>query len=328
MPIIRGMPTFMFPDIPGQFGLASTKQLLEAGASEWDLTQLALRHQRVVRAVYRSGIGDLTADHLLVTGRLWAGDHAVLTGAHALVAHGFLGGSVPLAGLRYLVPPQHRARRNTLGMTTERTRNMPRSQLRGPLRVAPVDRALVDAARRQEVPRSRLKLLTMTLLQRRRTTVERLVDEIGVLGDATTGLIQEGMLAFRSGAWSPPEETLINAIKADGRFPEMAANPQLEDIHGNFIGTPDGYFPDSGVVLQVHSREFHTGTDDDGGDRWAKTLVRDSDYARHGLIVAPVAPETLDADLGGYLTTLLLILDAHRGRGPKHVRIRQRSSPQ
>jgi len=317
------MTTFVFPDIPGQMGLASTRQLLKAGASEWDLTQLALRGQRVVRAVYRSGTGQLTPRQLLIAGSLWAGDHAVLTGGHALVVHGLLDDLDPLARPRYLVPPQHRARRNAVGMVSERTRNMPRHQLVEGLRVARPDRALVDAAVRREVTDSRLKMITMTLLQRRRTTLERLADEIGVHGDANTGPVQDGMLAFTAGAWSPPEEVLINAIRADGRFPTMDANPVLERTDGRFIGTPDGYFADSGVIVQVHSKRFHTGEEPSGEDRFARTLARDTDYQAYGLVVVGVAPETLDHDLPGFLSNLLLIIAAHEGRGPKHVRIRR-----
>ena len=155
------MPTFVFPDIPGQMGLASTKQLLKAGASEWDLTQLALKGQRVVRAVYRSGTGAFSTSQLLMAGSLWAGPHAVLTGGHALTCHGLEPRLDPVLQPRFLVPPQHRARRNALGMVSERTRSMPRGLLKSGIRIAPADRALVDAARRREVaPTCRRRLKT------------------------------------------------------------------------------------------------------------------------------------------------------------------------
>ena len=318
------MSGFLFPDIPGQMGLASTRQLLKAGASEWDLTQLALRGQRVVRRVYRSGTGELTSNQMLVAGSLWAGPHAVMTGAHALAAHGLVDADDLEVRPRFLVPAQHRARRNALGMTSERTRSMPRSLLRAGVPVATPERALVDTAHRRELTASQLKLLTMTVLQRRRTTLARLEAEIAALGDANTGPLQDGMLGFRKGAWSPPEETLVAAVAADDRFPPMLANPLLDDLEGRLVGRPDGYFPDAGVVVQVHSRAFHTGKSDDGRDRWATTLVRDADYQTYGLVVVPVAPETLDNDLPSFLSTLLLILEAHRGQGAGRVLVQVR----
>lgn len=176
------------------------------------------------------------------------------------------------------------------------------------------------------VDTTRLQALTMTVLQRRITTFDRLTAQIGACGDANTGPIQDGMIAFRAGAWSPPEETLIRAVAADPRLPAMHANIRLEDAEGRFIGTPDGYFTDAGVVVQVHSREFHTGEDENGQDRWGVTVRRDTEYQTHGLVVVQVIPEALDADLPGFLDRLALVLAAHRGRGPRGVRVRARNS--
>ena len=318
------MATFRFPDIQGQMGLASTKQLLKAGASEWDLTQLAVNGQRVVRSVYRHGPANLSPRQLLIAGALWSGTRAVMTGAQALSIHGLLPGFDPLCPPRFLVPVQLRDRRNTLGMITSRTRIMPRSQLKDGLRVAVPDRALVDACREREVPESRLKMVTMTMLQRRLTTLDRLEVAVAAQGDALTGPIQDAMLAFRAGAWSPAEETLIKAVASDPGLPFMHANITLEDDQKRHIGIPDGYFEDSGVAVQVHSRLFHTGEDENGRDRWVTTIVRDVDYQAHGIVVVPVAPETLDSDIQGFLGSLRRIVAAHAGRGPKHVRIRPR----
>ncbi|MFT3877391.1 MAG: hypothetical protein QM708_13360 [Propioniciclava sp.] len=58
----------------------------------------------------------------------------------------------------------------------------------------------------------------------------------------------------------------------------MLANPTLTTTDGRRIGIPDGYFPDAGVVVQVHSRVFHDGVDADGHDRLAVTLERDLVY--------------------------------------------------
>lgn len=312
----------MFPNIPGQMGLASTKQLLKAGASEWDLTQLAVSGQRVVRGVYRTGLGDLSQEQILMVGALWAGPRAVMTGVHALLLHGLLPGFEPLRTPRFLVPQSMRDRRNTLGMVTSRTRIMPRGQLKGGVHVAMPERALVDAAQGREVPASRLKMATMTVLQKRLTSLDRLTAEIGAKSDPLTGPLQDGMLAFRSGAWSPPEEELIKAVAAEPGLPEMLANVVLEDAEGRFIGIPDGYFVDAGVAVQVHSREFHRGPDENGRDRWASTVERDAGYQAYGIVVVPVVPETLDANMKGFLANLRLILAAHAGRGPKNIRVR------
>ena len=67
------MSKFTFPVIFGQRGLATTQQLLEAGASLSQLQHLVRSGRRILRTVYSPRPGPLTGGDLLVAASLWAG---------------------------------------------------------------------------------------------------------------------------------------------------------------------------------------------------------------------------------------------------------------
>ncbi|MFK5645131.1 hypothetical protein ACI3ET_01265 [Ornithinimicrobium sp. LYQ121] len=103
---------------------------------------------------------------------------------------------------------------------------------------------------------------------------------------------------------------------------------------GEVVGTPDGYIEDAGVVVQVHSRQFHQGIDDQGGDTWARTVEKDGDFVAAGVRVVGVTPWTLYSRPARFVTRLRKIValglagprpavrvmprtaDASRSRGP------------
>lgn len=62
---------------------------------------------------------------------------------------------------------------------------------------------------------------------------------------------------------------------------------------GRLIGVPDGFFAASGVAIQVHSREFHSGHDEEGTDLWSMTVEGDGAYAEHDIICVGVTPRSI-----------------------------------
>lgn len=310
---------FVFPTLPTPAGLATTRQLVDAGATESTLRHLAAKGHRVLRGVYAPRPGPFPTDTMLQAGALWAGSGAVLTGARALLVHG-----IPLARepttIRFLVPATRRAGRRAGGVLTARTRHVPPGQPKDGLAVAPVERALVDASRYLELTDAELRATTLAALQQRRTTADRVAHELEKTKRSSGGVL-DGVVAFRGGAWSVPEAVLADGVRRHRRLPVMVANPRLVDADGRRIGTPDGWFPESGVAVQVHSRQFHEGTDAEGRDRWSATLAGDVDYTRHGITVVPVAPATLSDDLDAFLDKLADIVARLAGRAPQGVRM-------
>lgn len=311
---------FTFPDIPGQRGLATTQQLLEAGATPAQMQHLVRTGRRILRTVYSRRPGPLNEADLLLAASLWAGPRSVLTGAHALQLHG-LAEAQQAPIVPFLVPQTCRARVRAAGIETIRTKRLPRPLVRDDLRIAPVERALADACRLNQLTDRQLRGIALGALQQRRVSADRLADEIEKGRPNATGGLVEAVVDFRRGAWSVPEAHLAAAVRAHPGLPAMLTNPRLVTESGARIGTPDGYFPDAGVVVQVHSRQYHTGTDAQGLDRYAATLENDLEYQRYGIVVVPVAPTTLRDDLNGFLDGLRDVITPRLGWASDTVRI-------
>lgn len=320
------------PKLPGMTGfeehadtgrrIASRQDLIAAGVTDAELRRLAWGGRRPMRAVYVERQGELDEDERLRAASIWAGRGTILTGAAALRLHVLTVRRLPPV-TRFLVPMSRRSRSSALGFATLRTRRLPPCLIKRGVAVARVERSLADAARWNELSPRDLKGLAISVLQRGLTTPDRLARELEEGGIDGTAAVRDGVLAFRKGAWSIPEDIVANAVAEDPRFPVMLLNVPLETLDGRYIGRPDGYFEDAGVVVQVHSKEFHDGEDEAGRDRWAGTVERDTVYTSHQLTVVPVAPETIEWRLSEFLTTLAEIVESRRGQAPDGVRIRQ-----
>lgn len=199
---------------------------------------------------------------------------------------------------------------------------MPTAQTRNQVPIAPIERALVDAALMRELTDRDLQACTLAILQGRRSTPDRIAHEIARTRLAVNSGVVKGVLAFRGGAWSLPEAVLGSAVRGHPRLPTMLANPTLATVDGETIGMPDGYFPDAGVVVQVHSKAHHEGTDTDGRDRLAATFEKDLAYQQHGLTVVPVSPRTLNDDLAGFVEGLAEVVLSRVGEEPPGIVVR------
>lgn len=301
------MTCFEPPEFPGQFNLATAAQLKKAGATDWDLRLMAARGQRLLRNVYTCSPGESSPDIELMAGLLWAGKGAVLTGLHGLKRYGVQIDRTPLLA-RFLVPDTRPVRSSAPTFVTLRTRRLPAPVVRAGIPVAPMERCLVDAARYKELGLRDQRACGLQVLQRRLTTPRRLATELALGGILNARGIGEAVVAYRQGAWSEPEHTLADAVLADERLPQMLSNPLLVSTGGGRVGRPDGYFPDAGVVVQVHSRLHHEGFDQEGRDQEADTIVGDLTYHRHGLVVVPVTPRVLHDDVQGVLDTLAAVV--------------------
>lgn len=313
-----------FPDLPDQPTFASRRDLKRAKVSDTVLQGWRDNGRRPLRAVYAKhphDLDELEPAERLAAGSLWAGSGAVLTSSWALRLHGITVRREP-ALTRFLVPLSRRARTSARGFGTHRVRRMPPAVLRSGVRVVTLERALADAARFGDILAAELRRITISILQRRLSTPDRMGAELERNGIDGTSAVRDGVSAFRTGAWSDPEAILIEAVRACRDLPEMVANATLETTDGRWIGRPDGYFPDAGVVVQVHSRTFHSGEDEAGNDRWAATVEKDTVYTRHQLVVVPVTPETLDLRLDRFIQDLARIVGDRRGKAPLGVRMR------
>nr|NLI49761.1 hypothetical protein [Propionibacterium sp.] len=308
----------VFPNLAGQHGLATRAQLRVLGwgnraIARWGRTV----GQQAYPGVFAAHNGPLDRGQLIAGAALWAGHRALLTGVAALELRGFCPpGEATI--LRFLVmAPAWCARAGDARIVRTR-RPLPQPDYIGCIPVAPFERALLDAARYREFSRLRVRALTIKALQGGWVTPEALIREIQSGRRNETRAVRLGVRDFLRGAWSLPEVWLAKVVSAAG-LPPMLVNPELRTPSGQLIGVPDGYFDAAGVAVQVHSREFHSGEDADGADRWSRTVERDGDYAAHGVLVVGVAPRALRDAPARFLQQVASAIASRQGRPPPDV---------
>lgn len=310
-----------FPEIPGQRGLATRAQLIEAG---WTIS--SVRHaaqtswQEPLPRVCVPHRGDLPADTLLVAAALWAGPTAVLTAGAALHIFGGLDMAPPVA--TFVVPASSRS------LTTARAQRK-RSVVppavahrRGVVAVVPPARALVDSARWDGMPTSDVEALTISCLQRSVTRPELLRVALAAAGRRGQAGTIRGLAAFTAGAWSLPEAGMHRLMLKSPGLPPFVLNHPLHAPDGRRIGIPDAYLPGVGIAVQVHSRAHHSGVDDDGTDRWSATVEHDNDLTANGVLVLGATPTTLARQPQRFLRQLSSAVEARRDLPTPAVQVR------
>lgn len=312
-------PSPVFPEMTEQYGLATRAQLVSAGFTRSAVRHAAQRFWREVRpGVYAPHRGPLDADARLAAAALWAGPHAVLSGSVALKHHG-----LPVVNTEealFLVPTTARSRQHGR-VRTVRTGRAVRVALHvGCVAVATVERALVDIATHQDL--SDVKALTLVALQQRRTTPDRLEAELDIAPRRGTQPVREGLTLFARGAWSLPEGALDDLVAADPDLPPMLLNAPIFTPDGSRrVGTPDGFFAAAGVAVQVHSREFHSGYDEDGTDLWSLTVEGDGAYPEHDVICLGITPRSIHRRPEETLSRIRTVVLRNVGRPYGPVRV-------
>lgn len=312
-----------FPTFTNQRSVATSAQLRAHG---W--TPDAVRHargrriQQVFPRVFVSHLGPLDAQDRTIAAYLWAGDGAVLSGRVALERHGL---DVPSQGTcLFLVPSTHRSRRVAGVATVRTTRPVPIAAFRDCVPMTDVARALCDAAVHQQLRDSELRGATMSALQRWLTHPDRLRAELDERPRNGLQPVHEALREFSAGAWSLPEAALARLVKDDPDLPVCLLNKQLRTPDKVLIGVPDGYFEDGGVAVQVHSKAFHSGHDNEGKDRWSATVEKDGTMVEHEVIVVPVTPTSIEHRPHKVLARIRRVVMANKGRTLRNVIVHDR----
>lgn len=310
-----------FPRVPGQLGMASVPQLLAAG---W--TRSALRHARAsawqepMPRVVLPHRGPMDDERRLVAAGIWAGMRSVLSGGVALQRLGLRVRST--WETTFLVPETARARQHR-DVRTVRTSRPPvvRGSL-GVVQIAGAVRAVTDAAVHESHTAEDLQHLTISLLQRGLGTAEELEKELWLRPRDQVAPVWKGLEVFSGGAWSRPEGVLREIVDGDGGFPPLLTNCGLVRLQDDaYLGTPDGYLPEAGVAIQVHSRSFHQGIDDQGRDRWARTVEHDASLIAAGVRVIGVTPWTLYSRPARFVRNLRQVVQVGLAGPPPAVKI-------
>lgn len=239
--------------------------------------------QRPFPGVVLMQSGPPTRDQFICAALLYCGPDAVVSGAEALRRHGLR--RAPDGPELHVLVSEERRRQCRPDLVVERTSRLPPTVERDGIRVAALDRAVLDTARR--IPdRDGVLAVVAEAVQRRRTTVDRLLDELEAGNGRGTAVVRDILMEVRDGIRSVAEGWGRD-LHARSGLPPMLFNPRLFRRDGSFVACPDGYIAEVGLAWEHHSAEFHPPEREDDDAR------RIADMVEAGIVVVTHRPRRL-----------------------------------
>lgn len=262
--------------------------------------------QQVLVGTYLLGPGPVTGRHREQAGLLLGGPGAMLTAVSACSHHGLR--DLPEGDDVWVLVPHARRRRPPPGLRLLRTLEvLDPVQLDG-LTCAPLDRAVLDAARACSGLRATRALLAAAVCDRRvDPALLRAQLDLGPVGGSA--FVRRALRDLLDGARSAPEAELADVLRpalARRRLPAPLLNPRIE-VDGRLVGLPDLWVPGLGLGIEVDSRRHHAGDAE-----FDATLARHDGFVRHGLALLHVTPRRLRQDPAGYAALVADVAAARR----------------
>jgi hypothetical protein len=289
-----------------QYGVLSRPQVISAGFTDQWL-RYRIRPggpwQRVLPGIYLTTTGQPTRDQLQVAAALFAGPNSAITSWAALRYYRV---RVPDTRFVDVLVPADRKRKSCKHVTIHRTRRMPLSvTCDGPVRFAPVARAVSDAVRGLAV-RSDVRAVVAGAVQKSLCTVQDLAVELGAGPVHGSALFRSVLAEVRDGIRSPAEADFRDLIRRSG-LPQPLFNPRLM-LNGKLLAVPDAWWPEAAVAVEIDSREWHLGPDE-----WERTMRRHDRLTAVGIRAMHISPRQVRTEPARILQD---IADALRGGHP------------
>jgi hypothetical protein len=269
-----------------QHGIVSREQ-----ASSCLMTEKAVRYrtrpegpwQVVLPGVYKDGRGVLSDRQRAAAAFLFAGRAIAITGLTAVAWHGVKVDHCDFVDV--LVPLRHR--RSDAGFARLHRTSVELGALYqdGTVIYAPLDRALVDAAR-QLTDLPDIRELVASAVQRGKVLVAHLVRELDAGPLAGSARLRLVLGEVAEGVRSTAEADLRTLI-IQSRLPIPLYNHDLY-VAGKFLARPDAWWPDAGVAAEVDSKAWHLLPAD-----YERTLERHDRMIAQGIRVLHFPPSRL-----------------------------------
>lgn len=177
---------------------------------------------------------------------VYTGPEAVLTGVDAMRAHGLA--PPDRDEVRVLIPS---ARRQTSRayLTVERTTRLPPPVRRAGLPVAPLPRAIVDAAR-HERDHDELATLVLTPVEAGACTIADLRVEVNTGNQRGTAAVR-ALLAGREHEVVPVTQGLARRVLRQAPLPPPHWQVELHARDGTPLGVADAWWPEAGLAWSL-----------------------------------------------------------------------------
>ena len=203
--------------------------------------------------------------------------------------------------------PAGRRRHDFDFVRVRRTTRMPRSLYSdGPLRFVPPARAVADAARFL-ADDGAVRAVVGAAVQLHRVTVADLAAELRSGPMVGSARLRTVLAETAEGVRSAAEGELRALIRRTG-LPDPLYNPHL--YRGDeFIATPDTWWSDASVAVEVDSLEWHISPKD-----WEKTMARHSRMSALGIVTRHYPPSRLGDEPAVIAAQIRSALAAGTGR--------------
>ncbi|HEY5515920.1 MAG TPA: hypothetical protein VIK12_06920 [Pengzhenrongella sp.] len=278
-----------------QNGLVTRAQLAAGGISAAAVRHRSQRSWRhVLPGVVALSSAALSPEQRLVAAQLMCGGSARVSGSTAARWHGIA--SVVDDGRVHMQVPVNQAARRSGFVIATRSRRIPSGAVcSGIVRFAPLPRAVADAARTARSDRIATAIV-IEALQRGLVRPQDLDHELGAGAQRGSSILRRAMATARTGAWSVAEVDLLDLLATSRVLPPAWPNPELRAPDGVALPSPDAWFDDVGLAVQVHSAQHHSSPAD-----WDRTVRVDSIFAEYGISRLAVTPHDVQTNGQGVL---------------------------
>jgi hypothetical protein len=293
-----------------QYGVLSAAQAAAHGLPHETLRQRIARGlwQRLLPGVYVLQCGPPSTLQWMIGALLYAGDGSMLSGPAALAEHGLALPYTPAAcaapDVAAVAPPSllrqldvlvpHRVRRqNVAGVRIVRTTHLPDPVERGPLRIAPFAKAVVDscltAVERGDAAGA--EALVAAALDDGRVGITELEEELGNAPRRFSGVLRAQLGRLRAAARDAASTRLLGALATTGPFGSLR-NVAVYERQRRVARVP-ALWPSRAVAVTVDAPEHEVRT-----------------LSAYGFAVVQIAPQQITQDLPGVLRHVRAVLMA------------------
>jgi hypothetical protein len=259
--------------------------------------------------------GHPTTGQLVGAALLHGGPATVLTGLEACRRHGVRRGPPAEPPLHVLVPHDRQVR-SAAQIQVERTRRMPSSVLRRGVPLAPLPRAMIDAARRLRSANDIAELLADPV-QRGLCTVAHLAVELSECGRRGSATPRRVLAAVSAGIRSAAELEARKLSRRTG-LPDPWRNVEIRG-GGRRLGVADAWFDEVALAWEINSFAWHLDPAD-----YAREQERTARFVAAGVPVLPTRPHRLRTDAKEVIRELCAAYAHAKGRPRPDVQVIRR----
>lgn len=240
--------------------------------------------QRILPGLVLLHNGQPTRQQRNTAAVMYGGQDSMLSGRAGLALHGFGSSTQPTDCV--LLIPNARNRQATGFVSVERTTRLPLAVRKAGLPVAPVDRCLLDAARRMS-DRKQCTALVAEVVQRGAAEVGALMKELDDGSSRGTSMPRRVLYELGDGAHSVAEVDAQALCRSSG-LPPVVSNQVLLTAHGDFIAIVDNWWDEVGMAQEIESFKHHSSP-----EAFEKTLERRAYIESHDVVLVAHTPKAI-----------------------------------